>query len=352
MLLRRFYYSLKPFLPQELRLSMRRWRARSLLPRVKDVWPIHEAAGKAHDGWPGWPEGRQFAFVLSHDIEDRGGLEKCRQLASLEMDAGFRSSFNFIPEGGYRVPADLRRWLVANKFEVGVHDLHHDGKLYHSQLEFRRHAGRINQYLREWEADGFRSGFMLRNLGWLHDLEILYDASTFDTDPFEPQPQGAGTIFPFWVPAPSISAPANSSLSAGGEMATGYLHPPSATLHPRPSAGSGYVELPYTLPQDSTMFLVLRLRNADVWKRKLDWLAERGGMALLDTHPDYMRFDGVRPSFVDYDAAIYREFLEFVKTRYHGRYWHALPREVARYACEWGCSSPQAFKAFASVACA
>ena len=49
---------------------------------------------------------------------------------------------------------------------------------------------RINGYAREWGASGFRSGFMLRNLDWLHDLDVQYDASTFDTDPFEPQPDG------------------------------------------------------------------------------------------------------------------------------------------------------------------
>jgi hypothetical protein len=38
---------------------------------------------------------------------------------------------------------------------------------------------------------------------WLHQLNIEYDLSTFDTDPFEPQPEGRHTIFPFWVPAPA-----------------------------------------------------------------------------------------------------------------------------------------------------
>ena len=37
----------------------------------------------------------------------------------LEQDLGFRSSFNFIPEGSYRVPAELRQELTANGFEVG-----------------------------------------------------------------------------------------------------------------------------------------------------------------------------------------------------------------------------------------
>jgi hypothetical protein len=42
-----------------------------------------------------------------------------------------------------------------------------------------------------------------------------------------------------------------------------------------------YVELPYTLPQDSTLFLVLRELNNDIWKHKLDWIAMNGGMALV-----------------------------------------------------------------------
>ena len=77
--------------------------------------------------------------------------------------------------------------------------MHHDGKLFRSRDIFRTHAVRINQYLREWGAVGFRSAFMLHNLDWLCDLNVLYDASSFDTDPFEPQPDGVNTIFPFWV---------------------------------------------------------------------------------------------------------------------------------------------------------
>ena len=57
------------------------------------------------------------------------------------------------------------------------------------------------------------------------------------------------------------------------------------------SSSEGYVELPYTLPQDSTLFLVLRETTPEIWMRKLDWIAEHGGMVLLDMHPDYMSFD-------------------------------------------------------------
>jgi len=272
-------------------------------------------------GWRGWPEGKKFAFVLTHDVESNAGLGKCASLMQLEMELGFRSSFNFVPEGSYRVPTELRKTLIADGFEVGIHDLKHDGHLFASHRGFKRRAERINGYARKWGASGFRSGFMLRNLDWLHDLDVQYDASTFDTDPFEPQPDGGHTIFPFWVPRPNGNS-ANGNSANGKESASAS------------SSRAGYVELPYTLPQDSTLFLVLRESTPEIWKRKLDWIAQHGGMVLLDVHPDYMSFDGSPQTTTEYPVALYREFLDYIKTRYADQYWHALPKEVAKHVTQ------------------
>ena len=65
--------------------------------------------------------------------------------------------------------------------------------------------------------------------------------------------------------------------------------------------------------------------------RKLDWIAEHGGMALLDTHPDYLSFDG-KPNIGQFDADLYRQFLTYVIERYQGMFWNALPRDAAAYA--------------------
>ena len=54
----------------------------------------------------------------------------------------------------------------------------------------------------------------------------------------------------------------------------------------------GYIELPYTLAQDSTLFILLQEQSAEIWRRKLDWVAEHGGMALVNVHPDYLTFKG------------------------------------------------------------
>jgi hypothetical protein len=218
----------------------------------------------------------------------------------MELDRkwGFRASFNFIPEGRYAVPPHLRDEVARGGFEIGVHDLRHDGKLYRSRRLFAQKALRINRYLKDWGAVGFRSGFMFHKLDWLHDLDIEYDASTFDTDPFEPQPGGYNTIFPFWVPKPG---------------------------------GGGYVELPYTLPQDFTLFLLLGESSADTWVQKLDWIATHGGMALLNVHPDYLCFSGERSARRTYPVELYENFLEYVRQRYGENFWNPVPRELAAF---------------------
>lgn len=277
---------------------MRRALGQRKLLAYQDVWPIQESAGRKPDGWPGWPDGKKFAVVLTHDVEGPGGLAKCPQLMQLEKKLGFCSSFNFIPEGDYKVSRETREELVKNGFEVGVHDLNHDGKLYRSRGEFAAKAARINHYFKEWGACGFRSGFMHHNLEWAHDLDMKYDGSTFDTDPFEPQPDGVNTIFPFWVSSPN-----------------------------RP----GYLEMPYTLPQDFTMFIILRERGPEIWKKKLDWIVERGGMVLVNVHPDYLNFGDQKAKASEFPASYYESFLQYVAQRYAGQYWHALPREVAEF---------------------
>ncbi|MEW6681745.1 MAG: glycosyltransferase [Nitrospirota bacterium] len=294
----RLFYAVKPFIPRRLQILLRRALIAVRAPRYRHVWPINERSNRHPDGWTGWPEQKRFALVLMHDVETERGQGKCRQLMQLEQSMSVRSSFNFVPER-YAVSSKLRQDLGNEGFEIGVHGLKHDGKLFLSRKRFDRHAARINQYLKEWRAVGFVSPSMHRNLDWMHELEIEYDTSTFDTDPFEPQPDGVQTIFPFAVQ---------------GDQGR-----------------RGYVELPYTLPQDFTLFVLMRETNIDIWKRKLDWIADNGGMALLITHPDYMADSHAPMAPDEYPMTRYRELLEYVRSRYDGQYWNPLPREIARF---------------------
>jgi len=260
-------------------------------------WPISDTAAKAPPNWRGWPNKKSFALVLTHDVETAKGLKNCNSLMQLEEELGFRSSFNFVLND-YNLPSNIPNDLKAKGFEIGVHGVVHKGNIYSSEKEFLKSSIHINRKLREWGAVGFRSPSMFHDLKLNHYLDIEYDASTFDTDPFEPQPDGVDTIFPFWVPKNSNHA--------------------------------GYVELPYTIPQDFLSYILMNDDGLEIWKRKLDWIAANGGMALLVTHPDYMSFEG-KPNYDEYPASKYAEFLKYINSKYKDRFWQALPREVARF---------------------
>jgi len=292
------YYRVKPLIPRRLQIWLRRKVALRKRIACADVWPILEHSDKPPEGWRRWPDDRQFALILTHDVDTACGQEKCRELMDIEEKLGFRSVFNFVPER-YNVSAELRHQLTDRGFEVGVHGLNHDGKLFATRKIFEERVHKINRYIEEWDAVGFRAPAMHHNLDWIRELQIEYDCSTFDTDPFEPQPDGVETIFPFWVEG-------------------NFTH-------------TGYVELPYTLDQDFTLFVLMKEQTIDVWQKKLDWVAEKGGMALVNTHPDYICFNGQALRLEEYPAEYYQRFLQHVKNELAGRYWHVLPRELARF---------------------
>lgn len=295
------YYHLKPFIPRWFQIRLRRTRAKLILRSQKNIWPIDENAATSPNNWKGWPGGKRFAFIVTHDVDTAVGRDRCRHLARLEQDFGFRSSFNFVPER-YDVGEELRNDLSRNGFEIGVHGLKHDGKYLRSRKIWEERAKKINGYIEKWKSAGYRMPCVQSNLDWMHDLNVLYDASTFDTDPLEPKPDGVGTIFPFWVPGLN--------------------------------GNKGFVEIPYTLPQDFSLFIILKQKSIDIWKKKLDWIAEKGGMALILTHPDYMNPGSSKNRAEEYPIRYYLELLRYVHDTYKNSFYHVLPRDLAKFWLE------------------
>lgn len=290
----RGYYAVRPALPRSLQLALRRSfsrvQARTSFPR----WPIESGlhdlyrllfrwlaqalAGPLHALAP-WPEGKQWALVLTHDVEHAEGYRSIRLMRDLERELGYRSAWYLVPERDYDVEDSFVAELRAEGFEVGVHGLRHDGRdLAPGALPAR--LADIAAWRERWEATGFRSPATHRSWDVMPTLGFTYDSSCFDTDPFEPQSGGCCTWLPFH----------NREL----------------------------VELPLTLTMDHTVFVILR-RDASLWLEKADYVRDRGGMALLLTHPDYM-LDETR-------LESYERFLR----RYadDDTAWRALPQEVA-----------------------
>ncbi len=299
-MLRKLFYIVKPYLSRSIQLYLRRRLISYEIKKFKNVWPILPGSEKQPANWKGWPDGKKFAVILTHDVEHQRGYERVLKLMQIEKEIGFVSSFNFVPERDYKVKKDLLDKLRQNGFDYGVHGLHHDGKLFSSEEEFLRRAKKINSYLKDWDTVGFRAPSMLHDLDLIGALDIEYDLSTFDTDPFEPQPDGVGTIFPFWVKN-------------------------------KRHRNGGYVEMPYTLPQDFTPFILMRENTLKIWTDKLDWIAKNGGMVLVNVHPDYVQFEGSEKGLEDFPISLYQDFLKHIKKNYEGLYWNVLPNEVAKF---------------------
>ena len=300
-LIKQVYYVLKPIIPQSVSKRMRRFLSRSDHENLvkHPFWPIDSRyvdfqflvvsrlmgllGSDTVEFLHFWPHRHRSAFVLTHDIETDIGQQFCVRLAEVEQSLGFRSTFYFVLD---RYPLDwgVIRTLRQMGFAIGVHGVKHDGKLFFNDRILNKRMEIINNGARELESTTFRCPCTLRDPNKLQLLDVESELSFFDTDPYEPMPGGVMTIWPFQM---------------------GHL-----------------MELPYTLPQDYTLFEVLRQSNTDIWEQKLDWIKAHYGMALFDSHPDYL--------LSMKNLTMYHQFLDRVKNE-NDDLWLAQTHEVATW---------------------
>jgi peptidoglycan/xylan/chitin deacetylase (PgdA/CDA1 family) len=296
------YYSVKPILPAAVRDRLRKGMAR----RAGDSegfleWPSDQSldhlqrlllrlvlmvSGRSdlQFAWF-WPDERPWAAVLTHDVETADGLAHISHVVQMERQRGFRSSFNLVPLD-YEVPGSLLRSLREDGFEIGVHGYTHDGLLFSKWRTFLERVLTINECGRQWNASGFRSPATYRNQEWFHLLGFEYDSSITDTAPYEPQPGGCASLFPFPI--------------------------------------DRLIELPMTLPQDHTLFGLLGQTSSETWLTKLRQIKDANGMACVLTHPDPASGYIGLPE----NEAHYVDLLDAVA---ESEAWAPLPRDLARW---------------------
>ncbi len=296
--LKQLYYLLKPLMPRSAQLALQRVNARRRLKAVEfPAWPQDatltellgalmaermRAAGVDRAPFVGfWPGANRWAWCLTHDVETRDGQAKLDAMAHAEEERGARSSWNFVPE---RYPVDRGRMdaLRERGHEIGVHGLEHSGKLFSSRAEFEWRCRKINAYVQEWGAVGFRSPATYRNPFWLPEIDVDYDSSFMDNATLEPQRGGVCTAFPYML-------------------------------------SDRMVELPITLPMDHTLINVLRQDVVTAFASKLEWIRRQHGLALALFHPDY---NATREGIDRYGAVI-------AGLQEEPGGWYALPREIA-----------------------
>ncbi len=293
------FYGVKRVLPRRLQLAARRALVRRQGQARFPAWPLDTSvsrllsfftrcrlrAAQLEGGellWF-WPGSYHAAIVLTHDVEGPEGIRLAIELADLEEEHGFRSSFNF--GAWYEIDPGVLRDLRARGFEIGTHGLTHDRALFASRDAFDERLPKLAELAQRLGAVGFRSPATHRVFDWLAELPVSYDCTIPNSDPYEPQPGGCCSVLPFFV--------------------------------------GPVVELPYTLPQDHTLLTLLRHRTPSLWLAQAAAIEREHGLIQCLSHPD--------PGYLGdcEKRALYAEFLTGMAARKN--VWRALPREVAAW---------------------
>jgi hypothetical protein len=301
-LVRKLYYLLRPLLSVPLRKHLQKVHLRNWDKIPFPTWPVDftldrlqrkrlALAMKAQgvDRVPFiwfWPDNFTSCAIITHDVEAPAGRDFCAELMNLDASFGFRSSFQVVPEDRYEVPKEYLDSIKKRGFEVNIHDLKHDGRLYAEHNEFVRRAGLINQYGRDFGARGFRSGVLYRNADWYDALDFLYDMSIPNVAHLDPQRGGCCSVMPFFV----------------GKI----------------------IELPLTCTQDYTLFHILNDYSCELWKKQIALIRSQHGLISMISHPDYLIEARAR--------SVYADFLRHLADlRDRTPLWTPLPREVAEW---------------------
>jgi peptidoglycan/xylan/chitin deacetylase (PgdA/CDA1 family) len=293
------FYRVKRFVPRRVQLGSRRLYHRLQGLPAFPRWPLEDGAhallrflaycsmlasgtSEMRFRWF-WPHGHTAAIVLTHDVESIEGLGEMVAIADLEEERGFRSSFNL---GAWYTPdPGILRELRSRGFEIGLHGIRHDRSMFASRASFEEQQRALRRLGKLLEATGFRSPATHRIFDWLAELPVEYDCSIPHSDPFEPQPGGCCSPWPFLIGA--------------------------------------VVELPYTLPQDHTVFTLLGQRTPQLWLDVARGIESRNGLIQCLTHPD--------PGYLGdaWKRRLYGEFLDAIADR--DTIWRALPADVATW---------------------
>ena len=299
---RKAYYSVREILPVHVRRYLQRsyfngWRK---LPFPE--WPVDFTVDNLHEEYLRllmeargitripfiwfWPQGAPSAVILTHDVETAAGRDFTSTLMDIDASRGFRASIQVVPEKRYEVPESYVQEIRDRGFEFNVHDLNHDGNLYRERGEFLRRAQKINSYIRKYDARGFRSGAMYRNLDWYDAFEFSYDMSAPNVAHLEPQRGGCCTVMPYFV----------------GKI----------------------LEIPLTTSQDYSLFQILNDYSIDLWKEQISLIHKRNGLISFISHPDYLMEARAR--------GVYLKLLEYLQqmTKREG-VWVTLPGEVDKW---------------------
>jgi len=270
-----------PFSYQRLPGRMRFWGAKIVYLRNRwrrrhehPPWPVapgldvlRSLTGRLPTS--AWPNST-WALSLTIDVDSHQGLRRAAQMADALDRRGFRGCFYIVAEAIHAEPG-LVRELAARGHEIGSHDVVHDNRLAYLPLDvMNQRLAAARRSIEPFAGCGFRSPSLLRSHRLLEAVgqHFAYDSSTCDSDlEFA---RGCTTVFPF--------------------------------------QGHGCLEIPITLPMDSSLTYVGYSPRGMVaaWRDKCGYVRAVGGLAVLTVHSE-PHLCGGRRLFAAFD-----QFLDWI----------------------------------------
>lgn len=237
--------------------------------------------------------GRNYMFMLTHDVETREGLRNAKKLKKIEHKYDVPTAW-YIPSKRYKLDADAVKELASHG-EVGAHGTKHDGKLNRlsrkALVERLLEAKQALENITGEKVEGFRAPLLQHNvriIQALREADYTYDTSIPTWEPRHPntmKSHGIGTTYPLTL--------------------------------------EGITEIPVTLPQDHQLLHVLGLSPKKAirkWMSDINTVREIGGLCSILIHPDYKLADLE-------NLRIYEELLEAIA--YDNKALVTLPTHIA-----------------------
>ena len=297
----RVYYQLRPLMSVAVRKHLQRVRLSGWEKIAFPRWPVDRSVDELMEKaltlllesrrqsipfiWF-WPDQASACAMMTHDVEGQAGVDFCDQLMDIDDSFAIKSAFQLIPEGREEMWRRTAAKMRGRGFEVNLHDLNHDGRLFADKDTFLRQAKRINDYSREFGSAGFRSGAMYREQGWFDAFEFAYDMSVPNAAHLEPQRGGCCTVMPYFV--------------------------------------GNILELPLTTTQDYSLFHILNDYSTTLWKEQTRIISQHHGLISVIAHPDYLIGRRERDVYIQ----LLRHLQEM---RERSGLWIALPGEINRW---------------------
>jgi hypothetical protein len=293
------YYLLRPAMPVCVRKHLQRLSLRGWDRIPFPHWPVDRSVDRLCEWlltlameaeetaevpfvWF-WPDGHSSCATITHDVETSAGRDFCEQLMDLNDSYGIKTSFQVVPENRYEVTPQFLRSIRTRGCEVNIHDLNHDGNLFHTREEFRRRVRKINRYGKEFKARGFRSAILYRKLEWMNELDFAYDMSMPNVAHLDPQRGGCCTVMPYFV--------------------------------------GNRLEIPVTATQDYSLFHTLSDYSTRLWEQQINIIKDAHGLASFIVHPDYVIERRARSTYE-------RLLAHLSSLREDQNLWIALPGEI------------------------